>query len=123
MLVEIEAVQMSIPELQEVVIKTLFGDANVFGCLLERDSLLGVHAAPLGDFNHDFAYDALFFTARAQSLAGLIAALDESVGVLGGCFRSQLEPNLMRAFSQPSDLTCFIVLLQLKESKVQYIRS
>ena len=62
-LVEIEAVQMSIPELEEVVIKTLFGDANVFGCLLERDSLLGVHAAPLGDFNHDFAYDALFFTA------------------------------------------------------------
>ena len=80
-LIEIESIKVAISQLQEVIVQTLFRDADVLGSLLECDTLLCVHATPLTNFNHNFTDDSLFFAPGAQILPSLCPALDQGVRV------------------------------------------
>ena len=77
-----------LPKLQKVIIKTLLRDANVLGGLLQCDTLLCVHAAPLAHLNHHFTYDALFLTTASEGLTRLVAPLNQRVRVLGSSFKA-----------------------------------
>ena len=83
MLIKVESVQVTVPKLQEVVIKTFLRYANVLCCLFKCDALLSIHPTPLAHFNHDFADDTFFLPARAQVLTGGCPALDEGVRIFG----------------------------------------
>ena len=60
MLVEIEAILLTVLELQKVIIQTFLAYADFLRCLLERFSRLVVKVSPLLDFLDNFTDLTLF---------------------------------------------------------------
>lgn len=119
-LVEVKSVQVTIPKLQEIVIKGLLGDADFFGCLLESDSLFNVHASPLAHFDDHLSNDPLLLSPTAQGLSGLVSSLNQSVRVLSSGLWSELKLDLVSAFLQASE-TFSVLLVDLDKLEVEQV--
>ena len=121
-LIKVEAIQMAIPELQEVVIQGLLTDANVLGGLFQSYPLFGIHAPPLTYLNHNFANYALLLPAASKCLSRLSTALDECISVLSSGSRSKLQLYFVDPLGQTRDTAFSFSSSCLHQSKVEQVR-
>jgi len=94
-LIEVEAVGLPIPQLQEIVIERLLGYSYFLSCIFQSDALVHVQPSPLTHFDHYFSNNALLLAPASLSLACLCAALDESVCIFAACLLPELQLDLV----------------------------
>ena len=81
MFIKIKTILLTVFELQEVIIQTLFAYADFLGCFFQRLACFVVQISPLLNFLDDFANFTLFRSSRSF-LRGGVVALDECFDLL-----------------------------------------
>ena len=90
--------QLNLLELQEVVIKRLLADTDLFGCDFECNSMFAVELPPLANFDDHFTNLPFLFAPRSFASFGLSS--DESVSVVTTSTFSELEDDLLSLITQ-----------------------
>ena len=95
-LIEVEPILLSIPQLQEVVVQRLLRDAYLLSSIFQGDTLVHIQPSPLTYLDHHLANDSLFLPPTAACLALARPAFYQRICVLAFCLLAQFDVDLVQ---------------------------